>query len=83
MGHRLDGYATSYSISLLAGSTVLNTVNGSNSSIPLGQFARVTLTYTTGSTVETLETRGQERVKKLIWAISRVIQNVSRHPKRG
>ena len=51
VGHRLDGFATTYSIALLAGSTMLNSVNGSNSNIPLGEFAQVTLTYTTGSTV--------------------------------
>jgi len=52
IGHRLDGnLVTTYSISLLAGSTVLNTVSGSNGSITAGQFAPVTLTYTTGSTV--------------------------------
>lgn len=51
IGHRSDNLATTYSVSLQAGSTTLNTVSGSNSTIPLGQFAKVTLTYTTGSTV--------------------------------
>jgi RHS repeat-associated protein len=51
VGHRLDGLVTTYSMSLLAGSTTLNTVSGSNSTVPLGQFGQVTLTYTTGSTV--------------------------------
>ncbi len=51
IGHRLDGDVASYSISLQAGSTVLNTVSGSNSTIPAGAFAKVTLTYSTGATV--------------------------------
>jgi RHS repeat-associated protein len=50
VGHRLDGYVTSYTVALQAGSTVLNSVSGSSSTITTGNFAQVTVTYTTGST---------------------------------
>jgi RHS repeat-associated protein len=50
VGHRLDGYVTNYTVALQAGSTVLNSVTGSNSTITTGDFAQVTVTYTTGST---------------------------------
>lgn len=50
VGHRLDGFVDTYTIALQAGSTVLASLNGSNSTIPAGQFAQVTLNYSTGST---------------------------------
>jgi RHS repeat-associated protein len=51
VGHRLDGYVNTYTVSLQAGSTVLKSVSASNSTITAGTFANVSLTYTTGSTV--------------------------------
>ena len=53
VGHRLDGFGsgTGFSISLDAGSTVLNSIDGSSSTITPGTFQEETLTYTTGSTV--------------------------------
>jgi RHS repeat-associated protein len=51
IGHRLDGYITNYTLSLQAGSTVLQSISGSNSTITAGMFANIVLTYTTGSTV--------------------------------
>ena len=51
VGNRLDLLETGFSISLDAGSTNLNTITGSNSTITPGTFANETLTYTTGSTV--------------------------------
>ena len=50
VGHRPLETA-GFSISLDAGSTNLNTITGSNSTITPGTFANETLTYTTGSTV--------------------------------
>ena len=43
VGHRLDGYVTGYSISLDAGSTLLNSISGSNSTITPGTFQQETL----------------------------------------
>ena len=53
VGNRLDGFGsgTAYSIGLDAGSTLLNSISGSNSTITPGTFQEETLTYTTGSTV--------------------------------
>ena len=53
VGNRLGGYTSGgqYTIQLDAGSTMLATVTGSNSSITPGTFMDVVLTYTTGSTV--------------------------------
>jgi len=53
VGNRLDGFTSNgqYTIQLDAGSTVLATVTGSNSSITPGTFMDVVLTYTTGGTV--------------------------------
>ena len=45
--------SANYSISLLAGSTVLSTLVGSNSDIPVGTWADEILTYTTGTNVTT------------------------------
>jgi RHS repeat-associated protein len=50
VGHRLDGYVTNYTVALQAGSTVLNSVSGSSGTITAGDFAQITVTYTTGST---------------------------------
>jgi hypothetical protein len=51
IGHRLDGFITNYTLSLQAGSTVLQSVSGSDSTITAGTFANIVLTYTTGGTV--------------------------------
>lgn len=53
VGNRLDGFSSGgqYTIQLDAGSTVLATVTGSNSSITPGTFMDVVLTYSTGATV--------------------------------
>jgi RHS repeat-associated protein len=50
VGHRLDGYVTGYTVALQAGSSVLNSVSGSSSTITAGDFAHLTVTYSTGST---------------------------------
>jgi len=51
VGHRLDGFATTYTFVLYAGNTVLNSVSGSSNLIGSGTFADETLSYTTGATV--------------------------------
>jgi PEP-CTERM motif len=51
VGDRPDNEVSDYSFSLYAGSTLLGTFSGSNSSITPGTFAQEFLTYTTGSTV--------------------------------
>jgi PEP-CTERM motif len=51
VGHRLDYGATSYSIALYAGNTLLGIHSGSNGDIPTGTFANETLTFTTGAKV--------------------------------
>src|SRR5579862_1029204 len=51
VGHRLDGYVTNYTVSLLAGTTTLNSISGSNGTVTAGSFADEFLTYTTGSSV--------------------------------
>jgi len=51
VGNRLDNLAAEYTIQLEAGSTVLATVTGSNSSITSGTFMDVVLTYATGAAV--------------------------------
>lgn len=49
VGHRLDDFAANYTLSLYAGNTLLDSVGGNNSTIPLGTFADETLTYTSDS----------------------------------
>lgn len=51
VGHRLDGYATNYTIDLLAGSMILGSFAGSNAVIPLGTFQNELLSFTSGATV--------------------------------
>jgi hypothetical protein len=51
VGDRLDGENTSYSVSLDAGATVLNTFSGLTSSITPGTFQQEFVTFTTGGTV--------------------------------
>lgn len=51
VGDRLDNETTDYSFSLLAGSTVLNTFSGNNSTITPGTFQQEFLTFSTGSSV--------------------------------
>jgi len=51
VGHRLDGFATTYTFVLYAGNTVLKSVSGSSNLIGSGTFADETLSYTTGATV--------------------------------
>jgi hypothetical protein len=51
VGHRLDGFATNYSIALYAGNTLLGTHSGSNGDIPIGTFANETVSYKSGATV--------------------------------
>jgi hypothetical protein len=51
VGHRMDGYATNYTIELLAGGTILNTLTGNSGNIPAGAIATQTLTYTSGTSV--------------------------------
>jgi len=51
IGHRLDGYATNYALSLLAGGTVLNSLAGSNGLIPIGTFADESFSFTSGANV--------------------------------
>lgn len=51
VGNRLDLLETDFWISLDAGSTSLNAITGSNSTITPGTFANETFTYTTGSSV--------------------------------
>jgi hypothetical protein len=49
VGHRLDGDVTNYTIALFAGSTLLNSIGGSNGVIPIGTFADESFSYATGS----------------------------------
>jgi hypothetical protein len=53
VGHRLDGFATDYSIALYVGSTLLASLppGTSNGVIPIGTFADETVTFTSGATV--------------------------------
>jgi hypothetical protein len=51
VGHRLDGFATSFIIQLFAGSTLLNSITGSNAMIPLGTFLDVSFSYVSGVTL--------------------------------
>jgi hypothetical protein len=51
VGHRLDGFATNYTIALFAGNTLLNSFSDSNGVIPLGDFAAESFSYTSGSVV--------------------------------
>lgn len=53
VGDRLDNENTSYSLSLLAGSTTLCTFGGLNSAITPGTFADETCTYHSGASVPT------------------------------
>lgn len=52
IGHRHDGpngYPANYMIQLLAGGTILSTLPGSNSMIPMGTFQDVVLSFTSGT----------------------------------
>ena len=54
VGNRLDaaqGYATTYIIQLFAGNTLLNSITGSNTIIPLGTFMDVSFNYLSGVTL--------------------------------
>lgn len=51
VGQRLEGLASNYTISLLAGNMLLNALSGSNSLIPLGTFQDEFFGFTTGATV--------------------------------
>lgn len=55
VGNRLDAsttnFATTYIIQLFAGSTLLNSITGSNTVIPLGTFLDVSFNYLAGATV--------------------------------
>jgi hypothetical protein len=55
VGNRLDavtgGFATTYIIQLFAGSTLLNSITGSNTTIPLGTFMDVSFNYISGVTL--------------------------------
>jgi hypothetical protein len=49
VGHRFDGDVTNYTIELLLGGMVLDSISGSNGAIPLGAFQDVSFSYTSGS----------------------------------
>ena len=51
VGHRLDGLVNNYMIELFAGTTLLQSLSGSNGVITPGTFAAESLTYTSGSVV--------------------------------
>jgi IPT/TIG domain/Glucodextranase, domain B len=51
VGQRLDNLIANYSISLMAGSTVVATQSGSNATIPAGSFVDQTLVYSTNGIV--------------------------------
>jgi PEP-CTERM motif len=55
VGNRLDtvtgGFATTYIIQLFAGNTLLNSITGSNTTIPLGTFMDVSFNYLSGNTL--------------------------------
>jgi hypothetical protein len=51
VGHRLDGDTTGYTIELVAGGNVLNSVAGDSASIPAGSFATQSVSYTSPATV--------------------------------
>jgi PEP-CTERM motif len=55
VGNRLDavsgGFATTYIIQLFAGNTLLNSITGSNTDIPLGTFQDVSFNYMSGVTL--------------------------------
>jgi hypothetical protein len=50
VGHRLDDFTADYTLALYAGNTLLDSVSGNNSAIPLGTFADQTLTFESGAT---------------------------------
>jgi hypothetical protein len=64
VGHRLDGNATNYTIELVAGGNVLNSVTGNSGSITAGSFATQSVSYTSAATV----TAGQQLEIRLISA---------------
>jgi hypothetical protein len=51
VGHRRDGLDPNYTIAIYAGSELLDSLTGSNGSIPIGTFADETLTFTSGEKV--------------------------------
>ncbi len=51
VGHRLDGLATNYTIELLAGSMLLNSLGGSNGVITPGTFQNEFFGFTTGTSI--------------------------------
>ena len=51
VGHRLDGFGTTYTLALYAGTTLLNSLSASSNLIGSGTFADETLSYTSGATV--------------------------------
>ena len=51
VGHRLDGYATGYTIELVAGGNVLNSVTGNSADIPAGALTTESVSYTSPAMV--------------------------------
>jgi hypothetical protein len=51
VGHRLDNLTNGYSITLDAGSTILDSIFGDSKDIPAGTFATEGFSFTTGSSV--------------------------------